>query len=228
VTAALLTDVIIAARAAESTLPAVLGEIPSRLVRSVVVVDYGSRDATAQVAHDAGAVVLREARGGYGAACNRAVAHVAALPRPSDVVVVVAADGSDDPGQLARLIEPIANGDAELVLGTRGDAHGLAALRDRVALGLIGAIYRHRFDDLGTYVAIRLPALVALGLRDGGAGWNVELKVRALCLGLHIAEVPVTHRPSGAPVVSSAKQAWRGLGATSRLLFHIVRHSTAR
>jgi len=211
---------LVAARDAAGTIGGVVSATSSRLIRSVVVIDNGSNDATAQVALDAGAVVLRESRGGYGAACQRGVAHLESLPTPPDAVVFMAADGSDDPEQLAALVEPIQAGNAELVVGARGKGRGSTA---RVGVRLISALYRYRFEDLCPYRAIRFPALVALGLRDRGSGWHVEMQVKALKLGLQIAEIPVTQ---------SAQGRRAGLGAAAakagRTVFQILRHSTAR
>jgi glycosyltransferase involved in cell wall biosynthesis len=215
-----LVDVVVVARDAAGTLGPLLAALPRRLVRSIVVVDNGSTDATGRVAGDGGAVVLREPKLGHGAACRRALAHLAALPVSPDVVVFMAADGGDDPAELGRLLAPIREANAELVIGVRP---GTLPPEARLALGLIGLVYRHRFRDLGSYRAIRFAALVALGMRDRGAGWNVEMQVRALALGLKVAEVEL----QGAPRPPSAGKRAR-LGAAGRSLFHILRHSTAR
>lgn len=220
-----MVDVVIAARDAADTLATVIAAMPARRIRSVVVVNDGSADATAQVARDAGAVVLRS-RGGYGAACRRATNHLARLPRPSDVVAFMAADGNDDPAALPQLLAPFGAQGAELVIGARPAEAG-ASPGERVALHLIGAIYRFRFEDIGTYRAIRLPALVALGLDDPGAGYLVQMQVKALRLGLRIAHVPVQPLIS-APAAPLHRRVRRDLGRTGKAVFHILRHATAR
>lgn len=217
---ALVTDVLIPARNDAKHIGAVLDGISSRLVRSVVVVDNGSTDPTAQVAQDRGAVVLRERSPGYGSACRRGLAHLEALPRPPDVVVFMAGDGSDDPAQLPELLAPIRDDNAELVVGIRDSHRGATT---RLGVTLIGALYRHRFADLGPYRAIRFEALVALGLRDRGDGWHVEMQVKALRLGLQIVEVPVSYHPGHGAGGLSKKAARAG-----RTVFQILRHSTAR
>ncbi len=222
----IVVDVVIAAKDAATSLPSVIAAVPSRAVRSVVVVDYGSSDSTGAVARDAGAIVLRAPRGGYGAACQRAIEHLAALPKPSDVVVFLAADGSDEPSEIPVLVTPIARGDAELVIGTRAAADG--RLQRAVAVRLIGAIYRHRFDDLGPFRAIALPALVALGMSDNGTGFGVEMQVKAVKLGLRIVEIPVSHRRASGAGAGLGRRVRSGVDRTSRTLFHILRHATAR
>jgi len=224
--APLVVDLVIAAHNCAGSLGATLAALPAREIRSVVVVDGGSTDATSLVARDAGAVLLHEPAPGYGAACRRAIGHLESLPRPPDVVVFLSADGSDDPADIARLIEPMRAGGAELVLASRRPASqgGKPAAGDRLALGLIGLLYRHQFADLGRFRAIRFPALVALGVSDRGEGWNVEMQVKALRFGLRIAEVEASARSRPA----RAESVRASLSSTGRKVFQILRHATAR
>ena len=215
-----IVDVIVPARNAAATLAEVLAQLPVKRVRSVTVVDADSTDATSQLARDAGAVVLRS-KSGYGAACMLAVEHLSRLPEAADVVAFVPGDGTSDPADLVKLLEPIENG-AELVLGVRERGRPIG---EKVVLGLIEAVYRHRFHDLAPMRAIRFPALIALGMSDQGSGWDVEMQVRALKLGLGIAEVVVGRGPKrrrGAPHPA------RAAIAQGRSLFHILRHATVR
>ena len=220
----LVIDVLIIARNQAPSLASTLAAVPRRHVRSVIVVDNGSTDSTASVARDAGAVVLREPKPGRGRACQRAIAHLNALPMPPDVVVFMAADGSDEPKDLPALVEPILEDNAELVIGVR---RGKSLRHARVVKRLLATVYRVRFDDVGPYRAIRFPALVALSLVDRGAGLEVEMLVKAIKLGLHIAEVPV-HSAAQRGRGSDGKALSSSISATGRALFHIVRHSTTR
>jgi glycosyltransferase involved in cell wall biosynthesis len=224
-----VVDLIIAARNDAKTLGAILGAVPARHLRSVVVVDNASSDRTGQVALDAGAIVLREPRIGYGAACKRAVTHLEGLPRPPDLVVFMAADGSDDPADIPSLLAPVQHDSAELVIGIRQrEGRAIKQRRSRVTLGLISAIYRHRFEDIGPFRAVRFPALVALGMRDVGAGWNVEMLVKAVNFGLHIVEVPVASRAPAEDRGAGVGELIDSVGSTGRVLFRILRNATAR
>jgi glycosyltransferase involved in cell wall biosynthesis len=224
-----VVDVVVAARNQQKGIARIVAEIPARIVRSVLVVDNGSTDATARAAEDAGAIVLREGKGGYGAACLRAVAHLSTLPRPPDAVVFMAADGSADPGDLPALLKPLREGLFDLVLGSRalgdkGKAPAAARAASFVAVNLIHALYGHRYTDMGPLRAIRYPALIALGLSDLEGGWIAEMQVKAVRRGLRIAEVPVAERPrtgSGAALKDRAS-------ATGQVLYQILRHATAR
>lgn len=222
--APLIVDVLIPARDQADRLPDTLAALPYPLLRSIVVVDNDSRDATAALAEDAGAVVLREPRVGRGAACLTGIRHLAALPIPPDVVVFMSGDGSDDPEDIARLLLPITQANAELVIGVRARQHRRAP-HSRMVLGLIGAIYGHRFQDLGPMRAIRFPALVALALTDPSEAFNVEMQVKSVRIGLRIEEIPVkTVRARN----RSLRAVSNSMEITGRAVFHILRHSTLR
>jgi glycosyltransferase involved in cell wall biosynthesis len=106
----------------EQSIARVLGSLPTRLdgVSSIdlLVVDDGSRDRTAEVAEEAGALVVRHpANRGVGKAFHTAVNH--ALQLGIDVLVTIDADGQFDPAQIPDLIRPIVEGKADLVTGCR-------------------------------------------------------------------------------------------------------------
>ncbi len=240
----LLTDIVIVARNQAASLAAVLAQIPARSCRSVVVVDNGSSDGTAAVARDAGAVLIRENHPGYGAGCLRAQAHLEALPRPPDAVVYLGADGGDDPHQIERLLAPMREDNAELCLGVR-TADGRPRTRAHLTRGLITAIYRHHFADVDRFRAIRFPALVALSLTDRGNAFPVEMQIKAVKLGLHIAEVPISHHtahgrtpsPQTLPASDPSRRHKRphatkrladAVGTGGKSLFHILRHAITR
>ena len=114
---------------------------------------------------------------------------------------------------VADMIAPIAARGLELVLGIAARHRGVA---EKLALGLIDTVYRHRWSGVGPVRAIRFPALVALGMRDRGDGWDVEMLVRAVKLGLSCDEIPLPD------------EARAGAKVGGRALFHILRHATMR
>ena len=211
-----LLDVVIPTRDHAATLPALLANLPRRAIRSIVVVDRASTDRSAEIARDAGALVLREPSGGYGAACLRAQAHFSSLPRVPDAIAFLPGDRPAAAGAIATLVTPIAERAVELVLGAED---GRRDMGDKVVTGLIDAVYRHRWSGVGPVRAIRFPALIALGMSDRGDGWDVEMLVRAVKLGLSCDEIAVPPEPI-APHPSK-----KSLG---RALLHILRHATMR
>lgn len=208
-----LIDVVVPVRDHAASLAPLLRELPHRLVRSVVVVDRASTDRSAEIARDAGALVLREPSGGYGAACQRAQQHFGALPRTPEVVVFIPGDRPAAAAALEELVAPIEERGVELVLGAES---GRPRMREKLVLGLIGNIYRQRWSGVGPVRALRFPALVALGMRDKGDGWDVEMLVRAVKLGLTCDEVAMPADARRDPKVGS------------RALLHILRHATMR
>jgi glycosyltransferase involved in cell wall biosynthesis len=213
-----MIDVVVPAHNAASTLGRLLRELPPRTVRSTVVVDRASTDRTAELARDGGALVLREPTGGYGAACLRAQAHFSTLPRVPDIVAFIPGDRPAAAAALAELIAPITDRNVELVVGVDAGREK-RDFRARLVTGLIDTVYRHRWSGVGPVRAVRFPALIALGMSDRSNGWDVEMLVRAVKIGLSCDEVSLpdeTHKTDRPP---------RPLG---RALLHILRHSTMR
>lgn len=168
-------------------------------MRRVVVCDNGSRDRTGEAARARGALVVREERRGYGSACLRALAIL--RDDPPDAVLFLDADGSDDPAEAAALIEPLAAGRADLVIGSRtlgererGALTPQARFGNWLATGLIRLFHGARWTDLGPFRAVRWDALERLGMRDRDFGWTVEMQVKAARAGLRGMEVPVRYR----------------------------------
>ena len=193
-------DAVIPAWDEEATVGVQVAAVPRPPVGRVVVADNGSRDATADVARAAGAVVVPAPRRGYGSAC---LAGLDWLRRhePPDVVVFLDADLADDASELPLLLEPLAAGTADLVIGSRtlgrrqrGALLPQARAGNLVACCLIRLLYRHRYTDLGPFRAIRWSALERLGMADPDFGWTAEMQVKALRAGLAVAEVPVSYR----------------------------------
>jgi len=195
---ALRVTVVMPARNEEASIGRVLGDIPRALVQTIIVVDNGSRDRTAEVARQHGASVVHEPVPGYGGACLAGLARVGA---ETDVVVILDADYSDHPEDLPALLAPIASGEADFVIGSRvlgGAEPGALPWNQRfgnaLACLLMRVLYGVRFTDMGPFRAIRRDALLSLGMRDRTFGWNVEMQARALIAGLRIREVPVRYR----------------------------------
>lgn len=196
-------DVIIPAYNEEAAIGRVISEIPRPLVREIIVCDNNSKDATAQVGADAGATIVCEKQAGYGSACLRGMAHIAARPPDEhpDIVVFIDGDHSDYPAQLPELVAPILREGYDLVIGSRalGRAEQGSMTLPQVfgnwlATNLIRLFYQYEFTDLGPFRAISYPALVGLGMRDPDFGWTVEMQVRAAKMGLKCTEVPVAYR----------------------------------
>lgn len=194
-------SVVIPALNEASSLPTVLAELEaSPEVFRVVVVDNGSTDDTSGVARAGGAEVVSEPRRGYGRACLAGIQHLRA--KPPHILVIMDADGADDPADLPALLTPLRQGKAQLVVGSRtlgrsqpGALTPQARVGNALATFLMGFIHHQSFSDLGPFRAIRFDALLCLGMVDPTWGWNVEMQLKALSAGLKVVEVPVGYRP---------------------------------
>ncbi len=194
----MIIAVVIPALDEEDAIGTLLSEIDRTLVRDVIVGDNGSRDATAEVAARGGAVVVPVGERGYGAACAGALA---VLPDDVELVVFMDADGSDDPAEVPKLIEPIVAGRADLVIGSRALGtieKGALTPQQRfgnwLATRLMAVLFHHRYTDLGPFRAIRRDLLDRIDMKDRRFGWTVEMQIRALQLGARVEEVPVRYR----------------------------------
>lgn len=85
---------------------------------SVIVVDDGSSDRTAEIARKAGAeVIVHEVNKGKGSALKTGFA--AADDLGADIIVTMDSDGQHNPAEIPKLIEPIIKGEADMVNGSR-------------------------------------------------------------------------------------------------------------
>jgi glycosyltransferase involved in cell wall biosynthesis len=166
----------------------------------VRVVDNGSSDDTAALAAAAGAETLAEPQRGYGAAAWRGLQD---WPADAEWVLFSSADGSDrlSPDE-ARAWQAAVDAGADLVIGDRTQLpESRAQLKavQRLGNGITCLALRwgwgRRFRDMGSLRLARHRALMELGLKDRGFGWNVEMQVRAMEQGWNIVELPVRYHP---------------------------------
>ncbi len=196
-----IIDVIIPAYNEEQSIGHVLRDIPSGLVRDIIVCDNNSTDQTASVAQNAGATVVRQIRKGYGSACLKGMAHIAEKAEAPDIIVFLDGDYSDYPDQMPLILEPILHQGKSMVIGSRalgksesGSMTIPQIFGNWLATSLIRVIYGYRFTDLGPFRAITYPALLSLNMEDPDFGWTVEMQVKAAKKGLACAEVPVDYK----------------------------------
>ncbi|NQW53107.1 MAG: glycosyltransferase family 2 protein [Rhodospirillales bacterium] len=176
----------------------VVAAVRAHGIATVIVVDGGSRDATAARARLAGATVVDERRRGYGRAIQ---SGIEALPPEVSVVLFLDGDGSDPPERIPDVLAPILAGRADFVHGTRieGDREPDALSPQQVAAGRIAQVllrlfYGARFSDMSPFRAIRRGTLDRLGMREQTYGWNLEMLMRVAAAGIRSEEVAVGQR----------------------------------
>src|SRR5262249_17011638 len=134
------------------------------------------------------------------------------------------------PRELGRLIEPIREGAADVVLGSRlagglmpGAMPWHAVFGNRLAAALIRWLYNISLTDLGPFRAARYEMLRALDLREMTYGWAVELVTRGAMRGDRVMEGSVGCRRGMG--VSKMRGTLRGsMGAAGCILGGIVKH----
>jgi glycosyltransferase involved in cell wall biosynthesis len=191
-------SVIIPALNEEEPIAEVVGEcLATGVPNGLIVVDNGSTDRTADRARGAGARVVAAPRG-YGRAC---AAGVRALSPECDVVVFLDGDGSDVPALMNQLVDPIARGTHDFVIGSRtrghrepGSMNFQQVLSGRIAGLILRLLYGVRYTDMCPFRAIRRDALAKLDMREETYGWNLEMQMKAARSGLRVLEIPVNHR----------------------------------
>jgi glycosyltransferase involved in cell wall biosynthesis len=195
-------------------------------VAECIVVDNGSTDATAKTATAAGARVVNSARG-YGAACS---AGAKAAIASSDVLVFLDGDGSDDVSAMPRMVGPILRDEADFVIGSRmrgraepGSLLGSQVFAAKLISALVKVMYGFRYTDMGPFRAIRRDALERMQMRELTYGWNLEMQIKAVKMGLRIQEIPVDYRCRIGGESKVSGNAWASVKAGARILGVLVR-----
>jgi glycosyltransferase involved in cell wall biosynthesis len=181
--------------------------------RQILVVDDGSTDGTAaaldRVAGD-DLLVLREPHRGKGAAVRAGIPHV-----HGEIVVIQDADLEYDPADVPALIQPIVDGVADVVYGSRliGGRPQRAylfwhRLGNRLLSLVAGVLYNTTLSDMETgYKAFRADVLKSLDLREDGFGIEPEITGWICRRRLRIYELPISY--FGRTYAEGKKITWR-------------------
>jgi len=200
----LKTVVVLPAYNAAKTLPMTLRDIPRQLVDEVILVDDASKDNTVIVAESLGLRVFRHSKNsGYGA--NQKTCYTKALEMGAEIIVMVHPDYQYDPTAINKMIQPIQNGTADAVFGSRMIAGGaleggmplwkhntniLLTALENVILGTYLSEYHSGFR---AYSAKYLRTVNFMDNSDNFVFDN-EMVVQGLLHNLKIEEVPIKTR----------------------------------
>src|SRR5262245_583967 len=179
----------------------------------VIVADNGSDDRSAELAAEAGAIVVHEPRRGYGTAylAGFAVAR-------GDYIVMIDADLTYDFEEIPGFVQQLDEG-ADLVMGNRMEhiEPGAMSLASRIGnpilSGFLNLVYRTPIGDAHCGLrAIRRDALPKLDLHASGMEFASEMVIRAVRADLDIREQPITlHVREGESKLSPLRDGWRHL-----------------
>ena len=165
-------------------------------VDRVIVVDDGSTDATGAIAAAAGAIVLRhEPNQGKGAALNTGFHHARDLG--ARAVVLLDGDGQHRPEDIPRLVQPVLDGQADMVIGSRylgleSEIPAYRRLGQRVVTTMTNTCSGVRCTDSWSgYRAFSRRALQCIFFGENGWGVDPEFQFQAREHHLEVVEVPI-------------------------------------
>jgi glycosyltransferase involved in cell wall biosynthesis len=199
-----------------------VGSVPQDI--EIIVVDDGSTDGTTkwlkERAGDDVKVIFHQKNKGKGAALRTGFELVT-----GDIVIIQDADLEYDPGEYGRLIEPILDGRADVVYGSRFTGGPQRVLffwhyvGNRFLTLLSDMLTNLNLSDMETcYKVFRADLLKEITIKSNRFGFEPEITARFAKLKCRIYEVPISY--SGRTYEDGKKITWRdGLVA----LFHIIR-----
>jgi len=192
----------------------------------VLVIDDGSSDATATLAEAAGATVVRhEHNQGKMAAVQTAFDHARRLK--ADALVLLDGDSQHDPADVDSLVEPIVNGDADMVVGSRFAGMQSTIPRWRVAGQHALTLATNVGSGLSlsdTESGFRAFSRRALQeMRFNGSGFAIEpsTQFQAKARGWKVVEVPI-HVHYELPM--KRNPVWHGVGQIDAILRLTAEH----
>lgn len=192
--------------------------------KEIIVVDDGSTDGTREILQALALpelkVVLQERNQGKGAALRTGFAAAG-----GDIILVQDADLEYDPQEYPRLLEPILDGRADVVYGSRflGGPHRVLYfwhyVGNRFLTTFSNVLSNLNLTDMETcYKVVRREVLGKIKLKSSHFGFEPEITMKLAKLKCRVYEVPISY--SGRDYAEGKKIGWKdGLAA----LFHLIR-----
>ncbi|AJE02497.1 glycosyltransferase family 2 protein [Geobacter pickeringii] len=208
-----------------ATLRTIYGQVAAVAIdKEIILVDDCSTDGTREIVRELGArgatVVLHDRNMGKGAALRSGFRHVT-----GDVVLIQDADLEYDPGQYPLLIQPILNGEADVVYGSRflsGERSlGMSFWNragNRILTYLSNTLTKLELTDVETcYKVFSRDVLERITIEENRFGCEPEITAKLAKLGVVIREVGISYR--GRTHAEGKKIGWRDFVSSVRCIY---------
>jgi len=173
-----------------------------KITDSIIVCDDGSSDMTSEISKNLGAVVISHKKNmGYGAAIRTIFQKSVELD--SDILVTFDADGQHRIEDVSRVLHPLENNEADVVIGSRflgkqSNVPNYRKLGIKVITQVTNSSIKTKLTDSQSgFRAYSRQVLSEISLSEIGMGISTEILIKASSKGLRITEVPITILYSG-------------------------------
>ena len=173
-----------------------------KITDSIIVCDDGSSDMTSEISKNLGAIVITHKKNmGYGVAINSIFQKAKELN--IDLLVTFDADGQHRVEDIEKVVEPIKNNTADLVIGSRfldkkSNVPNYRKIGIKVITKITNASIKKKLTDSQSgFRAYNKQVLSQISPSDIGMGISTEILIKSSSKGLRIMEVPITILYSG-------------------------------
>jgi len=168
-----------------------------KITDSIVVCDDGSSDLTADISEKLGVTVIKHKKNmGYGAAINSIFKKCVEIN--SDILVTFDADGQHRIEDINKILQPLENNEADVVIGSRFlDNESKIPNYRKIGIKVItkvtnASLKKKLTDSQSGFRAYNKHALTQISPSEMGMGISTEILIKASSKGLRIAEIPIT------------------------------------
>ena len=168
-----------------------------KITDSIIVCDDGSSDMTSEISKNLGAIVISHKKNmGYGAALRTIFQKSVELD--SDILVTFDADGQHRIEDINKILQPLENNEADVVIGSRFlDNESKVPNYRKIGIKVItqvtnASLKKKLTDSQSGFRAYNKQALTQISPSEMGMGISTEILIKASSKGLRITEIPIT------------------------------------